>query len=210
MQRARRGDLAVGRRAAAILGDDRIDAVALEQGAILRLAERPARGQIDRLRHGKRRIDGIDASHQIKMLRRGDERRELLPSEREEYAARRLAESLNRPLHCLDLDPMIAGDARPGRTPQRQQLHVRRASGLGGIGGDGGGIGMRRVDQRVDALAAQIFGEALGAAEPADANRHGLRQRLRRAAGERQGHGEIVAGGEDARQFPAPPPCRQG
>ncbi len=60
---------------------------------------------------------------------------------------------------------------------------------------------MGRVDQRVDALAAQIFGEALGAAEPADANRNGLRQWLRRAAGERQRHGEIVAGGEDAGQL---------
>ena len=60
---------------------------------------------------------------------------------------------------------------------------------------------MRRVDQRVDALAAQIFGEALGAAEPADADRNGLRQRLRRPAGERQRHGEIAARGEDAGQF---------
>ena len=43
VQRARSGDLAVGRLSAAVLGDDRIDAMALQKGAILVLAEWPAR-----------------------------------------------------------------------------------------------------------------------------------------------------------------------
>ena len=52
---------------------------------------------------------------------------------------------------------------------------------------------MRRVDQRIDAFGAKIGGEAVGAAEAAAPDRHGLRQRLGRAAGQRQRHGEIVA-----------------
>ena len=42
-ERARRGDLAVGRGAAAVLGDDDVDAVLGQQRAIVGLAERAAR-----------------------------------------------------------------------------------------------------------------------------------------------------------------------
>ena len=202
MQPARGGDLAVSSLAAAILGEDGVDTVALEQHPILSLAKRSTRGQIDRLGHGKRRIDGIDASHQIKMLRRRGERRELLPPEREKHAARRRAEGIYRLLHGLDLNPMIASDGTPCGPSQRQQRRMSDAGGLNGIGGDGGGVWMRRIDQGIDPLGAQIFGKAVSAAEPADTQRNGLRQRLRGAAGERQRHGEVGAGGKRAGQFP--------
>ena len=55
---------------------------------------------------------------------------------------------------------------------------------------------MRRVDQRIDALAAQIIGQAGGAAKSAAADRHGLTRRRRGAAGKRGRDIEIAAPGE--------------
>ena len=61
---------------------------------------------------------------------------------------------------------------------------------------------MRRVDQRIDALGAKIGREPVDAAEAAAPDRHGLRQRLGRAAGERQRHGEIGATRQFLRERP--------
>ena len=61
---------------------------------------------------------------------------------------------------------------------------------------------MRRVDQQADALACEIFGQALGAAEAAAANRHRMGQRVHRAAGERQRDGKAFAAGKLLRKLP--------
>jgi hypothetical protein len=51
---------------------------------------------------------------------------------------------------------------------------------------------MGRVDHRIDALAREIRGEALGAAKPADAQRDWRRRGVRRRAGERENRGDIA------------------
>src|SRR4029079_16341917 len=117
-------DLAVGRIATAVLGDDRVDAVALEQRAILLLAERPARGDVDRMRHGERRVNGIDAPHEVDMLRRRLERPKLLAPEGEENAARRLAERFSGIFHRVDLGPGVAGRFNPWRPAEGKQLDL--------------------------------------------------------------------------------------
>ena len=61
---------------------------------------------------------------------------------------------------------------------------------------------MRGVDQGIDALADEICGETVGAAEAADAHRHRLRGGRGGAAGERQRHGEVGAAGEASGQLP--------
>ena len=89
---------------------------------------------------------------------------------------------------------MAAGGARASWTSA-----ARAASD--GIGGDGGGIRVRGIDQHIDALGAEIGCEPFGAAETAAPHRNRLLQRLRGAAGKRQSHGEILALGERASQF---------
>ena len=69
-ERARRGDLAVGRGAAAVLGDDHIDAMLGQQRTIVGFAERAAAGDVADMRQRQRRIDRIDAADQIIVLRR--------------------------------------------------------------------------------------------------------------------------------------------
>jgi hypothetical protein len=66
----RRGNLAIARRPAAILGDDDVDTVLMEQPGLVGFRKRAAGGQVMRLRHGKRGIDRVDAADQVIMLRR--------------------------------------------------------------------------------------------------------------------------------------------
>ena len=61
---------------------------------------------------------------------------------------------------------------------------------------------MGGIDQHVDALALQISGQPLGAAEAADPHRNRLRGRLGRAAGQRKRYLEIRPFRQQARQLP--------
>ena len=75
--------------------------------------ERPARKDIGRIRHAKRRLDRIDAAHEIGMLRRGLERRQFLPAEREEDPARRRAKQRGGLGRTVDGRPAVARTAAP-------------------------------------------------------------------------------------------------
>ena len=136
------------------------------------------------------------------MLRRGGERLNLLAAEGKEHAAGRLPERRDGIRDTAHLDPVIAGALGPGGAPQRQQLDASGLSRRGGIGRDHRRIRMRGVDQNIDPLVAEIAGEAIGAAEPAQPDRHGLRRGLRGAAGQRQRHGACVALGQGGGKLP--------
>ena len=173
-----------------------------EQGAVRFLGERPACREIARLRHVERRVDGIDAAHEIDMLRCRRERREFLAAERQEYAPRRFAERLNGVLDCRDFGPVSPACFFQAGRRSASNGTLGDLGGACGVGGNDGRIRMRRVDQRSDVFGAKIGGEALSAAEAAAPDRHGLRQRLGRAAGERQRHGEIGAPRQFLRERP--------
>ena len=201
-ERARRRDLAVGSRAAAVLGYHDLDAMRAEKRAIISLAEGTARGDIDSMRDRERRIDGIDAAHQIMMLRRADKRRQLFATKGKKNAMRPAAEALHRLAHISDLGPAVTGDRLPWPASQRQHWHGRGFGGPQGIGGNHGGIGMSRIDERVDAFGAQIGCKPIRAAEAADPHRHGVGDGCRRAAGERHHHRKIGTSGQAFRQAP--------
>ena len=204
MKRPSRCDLAVGPFAAAVLGDQRIDAVALEQSVVVGLAEGPARGDIDRVRHGERRIHRIDAAHEISVLGRGGEGLNLFPPKRQEDTTRRFPKGLYRVLDRICLDPKIALDRAPRWAPQCQEGDSRQLRGLRRICRDDPGVRVRHIDQRIDALIAKIIGKPSGAAEAPDPDRGRLRQWLRRAPGKGERHGEFVEPGERPGEQPGP------
>jgi hypothetical protein len=195
-ERTRRGDLAIGCIAAAVLRYDNLDRVRGQQCAIVSLAERPSRGNVGHVGQRQRRIDRIDAADQIMMLRRTDEGCEFVAAERNKDAARFVSDSDHRRGGIAHLDPAITRDSSPGRSAQRHERYSGLARGAYGIDRNDARIGMGRVDQRVYTLLDEITGEPRGAAKTTDANRYGMRHRRSRATGKRQRDIEAAALGE--------------
>jgi len=192
-ERTRRGDLPIGRGTAAVFGDQDIDVMGHEQRAFVRFAKWPAAGDVRCVRHGERRLDGIDAAHEVVVLRRLDERRQFLAAESDKHASCRSSERAHGGRHVGDIDPAVACNGDPGRPLEREQPHTARGRSLRGIGRDHCGIRMRCIDQRVDPLPDQIVGKPLETTEPPYPHRHGLGCGFGGASGQRQRHLEVGA-----------------
>jgi len=154
------------------------------------------------MRHIERRVYGIDAADQIMVLRRRGERRDLLAPERQEHMARKSAKRGDGAGGVGNFDPAIPCNRGPGRAAQRNQRHFRERCGTRRIGGDGGRIGMRRIDENIDARGGEMVREPVGAAEAAAAHRDRLRRWRRGAAGKRQRHHKVAAVGEAGGKLP--------
>lgn len=193
---ARGGDLAVACSAAAVFGDHRIDRMRAHELALVGLAKWSAIDEIADARQRQRRLDRIDTADQIKMLRRFCQRREFTAAERDKDPARPLAQGAHRIGDRGCFAPAIAGDRAPWWTAQPDQRHAHLARRARGIGRDDVGIRMRRVDERIDPLLAEIFGKPGSAAEAAAANRHRLPRRRFGAAGQRHHDLQVRALGQ--------------
>ena len=199
---ARGDDLAIGGVAAGILADDHIDA-AIPQQRHLRLDGEGAVGeQVFHIGGIERRIDGIDAAHEIMVLRRGVEGLGLLPADGEKDAARLPAQRRHRLGDRGDARPAVAVRFLPAEAFQPEQGDAGRLACGVGIGGNLSCEGMGGVDEEIDGLAAKIGDKSLHAAETAAAHRHRLRRGIERAAGERQRDGEIGSYGKPGRKVP--------
>jgi hypothetical protein len=193
---SRGDDLAVGRLATGILGNDGIDAVRLEQFDLGVDREGAACEDIRDAGRRERRIDRIDAAHEIMVLRRGVEGLGFLPADREENATRRFAERLDGLGNGAHARPAVSVDLIPAEPFEPQQGHAGGFACGSRIGGHLPGEGVRRVDNEVDALRFEIAGKSIHPAEAAAADRYRLRCRVERAAGERQRYDKISARGE--------------
>ncbi len=196
------GDLAVGGRATAVLGDNDVDGVREQQGAIIVLAERAASPEVSRVGHGERRVDGFDAANEISVLRSPGKRRNFLPAKREKHVLRLGPEVRYRILGALNLDPSVAGYRAPWRAPQGKHRRVGQRGGGDRVCGDLLRIRMRRIDQYTDLVLPQMARQPVDPSESAAAHRHGLGQGSRRAARERQGRGDVMASRETFSELP--------
>lgn len=199
-ERAGGGDLGVGRLAAAVLGDDHVDAMLAQQRDLILDGEGAAGEQVVGGR-GERRLDRVDAANEIMMLRGGVEMVGLLPSDREEDAQWRASERDDRLGKRGDARPAIPLDWLPSGALEPDQRRAGRLSGALGIGRNLPGEGVGSVDQKVDAVALKKGSESIGAPEAAGAHRHGLRRRIGGAAGERQRDVEIGPQRQPAREI---------
>ncbi len=192
-ENARGDDLAVGGLAAGILADDHLDPLFAKKSDLVLHREGAAGQQVFDLRRIERRIDGIDAAHEIAVLRRGIEGLCLLPADGEEDAARVFPERCDGVGRRGDARPAVAVRFVPAMPLQSQKRNAGFKACGAGIGGNLPGEGMRGVDQEIDRLRAEIIDEARHTAEAAAAHRHGLRGGVDRAAGQRKRDGKIVA-----------------
>ena len=97
---------------------------------------------------------------------------------------------------------MIDRHRLPGRPFEDDQRDAGGVRGAQGVGGDDAGEGMRGVDQRGDPLRPAPVGEALRAAEAADAHRAGGQCRHPGASGEGEGDADARAAGERGGERP--------
>ena len=199
-EHSRRRDLAVGCRSAAVLGDDQVDGVCDQQCPVVDLGEWTTAGDIGGVRYGERRINRFDAAHKVVVLRRSREGADLGLAERNKNTARRFAECFDCCRRIRHLDPAVAGERRPGRTPKREQGDACGCRRRGCVSRDDRSVGMRRVDESIDAFGGEISRQALGAAESADSHRRALRGGRRSAAGERDRYDHVRAFAETLRQ----------
>ena len=199
-ERPRRRHFAVGRGPTAVLGDDHVNRMGDQQCPIVGLAERSTTGDIGCVRYRKRRINRVDAAHEIMMLRRSREDSDLALAEREKDLPRRFAERFHCRRGIGNFDPTVAGQPRPWRAPECEQRDAHGRRGGGCVRGDDCGVGVRRVDERVDALVGEISRKSFDSAEAADPRRRGLRGGRCGATGERDCYGEIDASDETFRQ----------
>ena len=201
-ERARRGNFSIGRLPAAVFGDDDVDAVFLEERTLLRLVERTRSEDVSAVRCIERRIDGVDAAHEIGMLRRAGELVGFLPADGEKDATAGLPERLHCRLDAVDGMPAIPVLAHPAGAHEHEESYACHACRFDRVGGDPVGEGMRRVDQQVDFFVAQIVCKPRHAAEAAHARRQRQRLGVERTAGKRNSRIDVVARGKPLAKFP--------
>ena len=199
-ENARGNDLALRGLAAGILADDHVDAVRAEQLHLILDGEGTAREKIVDIGRIQRRVDRIDAAHEIMVLRRGVEGLGLLPADGEKDAARRGAQRRHGPGDRGDARPAVALRLFPAEALQPQQGNAGRRARGAGIGGNLFREGVGRVDEKIDGLTVEIGRQPLYATETAAAHRHRLRRGIERAPGQRQGDGKIGPFGKPGRK----------
>jgi hypothetical protein len=130
------------------------------------------------------------------VLRRGLERREVFPANRQQHPARGHAQRGGGFLHISDDNPVVARNGLPfGPT--------HHAQGYAGLGTCGfrisaylGCEGMRRIDHRIDALGMQPSSQPCRTPEAAYPDRQFLWRGLPRPPGQRQHRVEPCISGQ--------------
>jgi hypothetical protein len=195
-ERAGRGDLAIGRRTATVLGDDCIDSVGRQQSPLVGFEERTASQQIAGIRDTKRRLDRVDAADKVGVLGSVLEGAQFLASERDEDRPSVHSEGFDCFRDAIDLGPSVSLDGHPSGTAQCDDGHVSRVRRECGIGRNPSSVGMRRVNQKANALVPQISLKAIYAAEAAATDRDGMLDWVLRASGQRQRYLQTCATGQ--------------
>lgn len=191
-QHAGRLDLRIGGVTAAVLGDDNVDMMLLQQRTFAFPSERATIEDVVDIRQCQRRFDGIDTADEIGVLRRHFRMMRALPAGREEDAARGGAKRRNGSRNAFHLSPAITLMALPFGTAQSNGSNAGGISRKNGICRNPLGEGVGSVDQQVISTGLQEIGKRGSAAETTDANRNRLRGRFFGAAGKRQQNIAII------------------
>ena len=164
------------------------------------LVERPARAQFGDPPQWQGVADRLDRAHQIGVLRRRGERRQLESADRQEHVARRGSERRRGIRHRRNLDPAITRLGEPGRPAQPEQRQAETRAGGGGVARHDRSKRVSGIDRRRNPLLGEPAGQAFDAAKAADAGRQRRRARVAGAPGQGQDRVDIGSPGERRRQ----------
>ncbi len=197
-ERAGSSELGIGRRAAAVLRNQDLDAMELEQVALCGFVKGPSCREVTGMRNTERA--GIHAAYQVTVLRRGNKRREIATSQGQKNALRRCPERANGSLGVGNLSPAVPCHRSPGGATDGEQRRAGVLSGVYGVGGDLGRIRVGRIDEDIDVRGTQELDHSSCSTETAAPCWHRLAQRCRRPSCERQHRGYVVTSGEACRE----------
>lgn len=193
---SRRLDLGVGRQAAGILGNEDLDLFIRQQAFLGGAVEWSASPQEPQIGWQALWIGRLDHTGEIVVLRRGGKGMQLLAAEAEKDAARCRSERQSGSRRRWNDLPAIASLRIPWRTHEGGEWHAGAGAGEDGVRRHLIGIGMRRVDDRIDGVLAEEVDEAIDTAEAADSRRDRLRFGRGRPAGERERRFEARVAGK--------------
>ena len=197
-ERAGRVELGAGGVAAGILGDENIDPAGLQKFELVRVGV-GASGE-DRLSAGRQAGGRVDAAGDVVVLRGVGEWGEVVAAYREQDALGGVAEEADGLADVGGVLPSVARLGGPLGAAETQERRAGDACGLVGVGGDPAGEWMGGVDQGVVAIAGEVVGQALGAAEATGAPGDGRQGRGCGDAGEREHGGDALIGREETGQ----------
>lgn len=186
-------DLGLRGRTAGILGDDHVYAVFSEQPLLVVEIEGAAGQNVATVRHRERWINGVDAAHEVAMLRSIGETTSLLSTDGEKDTARRHAQYTNGGFDIIDPGPAVASTRQPFRAAEREDRNTRFLGRFRRIRRDLIGEGMRGIDKQSNGFFSQVINQAVNAPEAADAGWQRQWLWVDRAAGKRYGGLEIAA-----------------
>jgi hypothetical protein len=198
---SRGGDLGVGFGAARVLGDEHVDALALHECVLSFEVEwRALSDESDAWRQCDV-AGGIDGAGDVVMLWSRCEGGQLQAADGEQNAAGLISKRGGGTGGVGDDYPGVACDRQPGFAANGAERQSEGLRGRDGIGGNVNRVGMRGIDDGVHSLMIKPAGEAVRAAETADAGCDGLLRGLARAAGEREHRLETRVRGEEPAQL---------
>ena len=182
---SRRLELRGGQLAAAVLGHEQVEPVAVDQLELAREVVGPAVEQHLAGRR-ERRLGRVDAADQEPRLAQAGECREPLPAGRQEDPSPEPGDGCGRLGRVADPVPVVAGVLRPAGALEPEQGHARRRAGRRGRLRDALREGVRGVDDRGDVVLGEPRRQRAGAPEAAHAHLPGRQSRPLDAARERR------------------------
>lgn len=185
-KRARGFDLGIGRHSAGILGHDVRDTVFRQKRKLVRHGKRSSGRDVSRMWHFERWLHRIDAADEIIMVRGSFEGQKLLTSESQESSCAVTPESRDSTLDIDNALPDVIRVPLPGGPFKRNQRNLCQLSGLNGICGDAGRIGMRRVHQKVKPVLTDKARQTARTTKATRAHRHRLGDGFAGASGHGQ------------------------
>jgi hypothetical protein len=179
-------DLCVGRRSAAVLADNDVDAFVAHELLFGRPGERPAckNKSMPRQRHDV--SWPIDRAHDVAMLWRPREGRQLQPAVGKQDTSRTISKSPNCRIDVINHNPPIAGLLLPSRPGEGNERNVRTLASAPRMLRDAHCERMGRVDHRIDVLRHEIGEKSIGPAKTANSGRDRRQHGVFSATGERQ------------------------
>ena len=198
-QGARRRELGIRLRAAAVFGDQHINALRAHQSDLVINGKWAAReNECGVARHFMRRRL-INAAHEIGMRAGTPESAERQTAHREKDPPRTRTQGINRRFNVADALPVITLSGAPFRTREDQTRDVKRLAGLCRMTRHLRGEGMRRIDHAGDRLAFEIGDQTLNTTKAANSMRDGWTGWRFSATGKREDRIKIGAINQSAR-----------